>query len=105
MLLCLLDCVCLHAFAVSSRSPVCVWLCVCLSYGPQDVGPDHAVRLLVAEDLHQTVCIRVGLRSAVGREGEFPHLVGDALHTHTHTLDIHTPGYYSTATLCLTFNS
>lgn len=46
----------------------------------QDVSAHHPVRLLVTQDLHQAVCVCVGLRSAVGRKGEFADLVWNTLH-------------------------
>lgn len=49
------------------------------SYRSEDVRSQHPVCLLVAEDLHHSVCVGVGFGSAVGCEGELADFVRDVL--------------------------
>src|SRR4051812_47549929 len=43
-----------------------------------DMDAEHAVALLVSQDLHETVGMQYAARAAIGGEGEFADLVVDA---------------------------
>lgn len=48
-------------------------------YRSQNVCSQHPICVLVADDLHQSICISIRLGSAVGREGEFAHFIWHTL--------------------------
>lgn len=55
------------------------------SYGSQDVGSEHPVGLLMAQDLHQAVGVCVGLGSAVRCKRKLANFVRNALRTTANT--------------------
>lgn len=54
------------------------------AYRAHDVSSEHPVCLLVAEDLHHAISVRIGFGSAVGCKGELANSVGNSLKTQSH---------------------
>lgn len=55
-----------------------------ITYRSDNVSSKHPVCLLVAEDLHHAISVRIGFGSAVSCKGELANSVGNSLLTQSH---------------------